>query len=42
MNASENAMYSMVRLPVTVFGSRRIGRPLLTASIPVYVPPPIE
>ena len=35
MNASEIAMYTIVRLPVTVRGSRRIGKPLLTASMPV-------
>ncbi len=32
----------MVFLPVWTRGSRRIWRPLDTASIPVYVPPPME
>ncbi len=36
MNASEIAIYShQSRLPVTVRGSRKIGKPLLTASMPV-------
>ena len=40
-NAREKAMKRMVRLPVSSRGWRRIWRPLLTASIPVKVPPPI-
>ena len=35
-------MYVMVRLPVSTFGSRMMGSPFETASIPVYVPPPSE
>ena len=41
MNESENAMYRMVCLPVFTFGSLRMGRPLLTASMPVKVPAPM-
>jgi len=37
----DSAMSSIVRRPVRTRGSRRIGRPLLTASIPVYVPAPM-
>ena len=35
-------MYVMVRLAVATFGSRMIWMPFETASIPVYVPAPIE
>jgi hypothetical protein len=34
-------MYTMVRRPVRTRGSRRTGSPLLTASMPVYVPAPM-
>jgi len=42
VNASETAMSAMVFLPVATRGSRSIETPLETASMPVYVPPPIE
>ena len=32
----------MVRFPVSTLGSRMIGSPFETASMPVYVPPPSE
>ncbi len=35
MKASEVAMYTMVRLPDSTWGSRRMPRPLETASMPV-------
>jgi hypothetical protein len=35
-------MYVMVFRPVSARGSRSTGRQLLTASMPVYVPPPRE
>ena len=40
ITASESAMYIIVRLPVATCGSRMIGMPFDTASIPVYVPAP--
>ena len=39
---SEMAMYVMVRFAVATRGSRMIWSPLDTASMPVYVPAPIE
>ena len=42
VNASEIAMYSMVFLPVSTRGSRRISVLLLTASMPVNDAPPSE
>jgi hypothetical protein len=33
-------MYRIVVFAVSTFGSRSIGTPFDTASIPVYVPPP--
>ena len=41
MKASETAMYDIVSRAVCTLGSRRTGMPLLTASIPVYVPAPM-
>ena len=41
MKASEMAMYRIVSRAVWTLGSLRTGRPLLTASIPVYVPAPM-
>ena len=42
VNASEAAMRNIVFLPVFTRGSRSIVTPFETASIPVYVPPPIS
>ena len=40
--ARDAAMRAMVRLAVATFGSRIMARPLETASMPVYVPAPME
>src|SRR5664280_1492133 len=42
VNARDAAMRNIVCLPVFTRGSRSIVTPFETASIPVYVPPPIE
>ncbi len=39
---SDVAMSPIVRFAVRALGSRMIGTPFETASIPVYVPPPSE
>jgi len=40
--AREVARYTIVLFPVWILGSRIICMPFETASIPVYVPAPIE
>ena len=42
VNASETAIRAIVFFPVATRGSRSIETPLETASMPVYVPPPME
>jgi hypothetical protein len=42
VRASEVAISTIVRRAVSTLGSRMICSPLLTASMPVYVPAPIE
>ena len=42
MKAREKARYAIARFPVCTRGSRSVCIELLTASIPVYVPAPIE
>ena len=42
VTASEAAIRTIVRLAVRTRGSRIMPTPFETASMPVYVPPPIE